>query len=333
MSKQVRSACVRFSLFIHLLLPFLLAQAGEFDIRDEKEFKKIVGADAKVEKLAGGMKFTEGPVWVPKDGGYLIFSDIPENELKKWSSTNGLTTFRSPSLNVNGNTLDREGRLISCEHSGRRLSILRSVSTAAKGKKAAKRHHGQIETLVTLVDRFDGKKFNSPNDVVVKSDGTVWFTDPTYGLPKGDIKEMDGNYVYRFDPKTKITTLVARDFDMPNGLCFSPDEKKLYVADSGKPRNIRVFDVQRDGTLKGGDVFCQIDKGGPDGIRCDAKGRIWSSAGDGVHIFAPDGKLIGKILVAESPANLCFGGKDGKTLFITARTSLYSIPVLTKGAK
>ena len=166
----------------------------------------------------------------------------------------------------------------------------------------------------TLVDRFDGKKFNSPNDAVVKSDGTIWFTDPPYGLPKGETKEQDGNYVFRFDPKTKTTTLAAKDFDMPNGLCFSPDEKKLYVADSGKPRHIRVFDVQPDGTLTGGAVFCQIDKGVPDGIRCDAQGRIFSSAGDGVHIFSPDGKLIGKILVPETPANLCFGGTDGKTL-------------------
>jgi gluconolactonase len=125
----------------------------------------------------------------------------------------------------------------------------------------------------------------------------------------------------------------VKDFDMPNGLCFSPDEKKLYVADSGKPRHIRVFDVQTDGSVTGGAVFCQIDKGGPDGIRCDADGRVWSSAGDGVHVFAPDGKLIGRILVPEGPTNLCFGGNDGKTLFITARTSLYSIPVLSRGAK
>ena len=304
------------SVTLALLTSPALALAADFDVRDEKEFKKIVGSDAKVEKLAAGMKFTEGPVWIAKDGGYLIFSDIPSNELKKWSPTNGLTTFRSPSLNVNGNTLDREGQLISCEHSGRRLSILDK--------------NGKVRPLV---DRYDGKKFNSPNDAVVKSDGTVWFTDPTYGLPKGDTKEMDGNYVYRFDPKKKTTTLVAKEFDMPNGLCFSPDEKKLYVADSGKPKHIRVFDVQADGTLKGGEVFCKIDKGGPDGIRCDADGRIWSSAGDGVYVFAPDGKLIGKILVPETPANLCFGGKDGKTLFITARTSLYSIPVQVKGAK
>ncbi len=316
-------ALIKNSLFLFIATVALVAaihstRAAEFDIRNEAEFKKVVGSDAKLEKLAKGLKFTEGPVWVAKDGGYLVFSDIPEDELKKWSAQSGLTLlirFRKPSHNANGNTLDREGHLITCEHSGRRLSLLEK--------------DGELRTLV---DRHEGKKFNSPNDAVVKSDGTIWFTDPPYGLPQGETKELDGNYVFRFDPKSKATTIVVKDSDMPNGLCFSPDEKKLYVADSGKPRHIRVFDVQQDGTLTGGEVFCQIDKGGPDGIRCDADGRVWSSAGDGVQIFAPDGKLIGKILVPESPANLCFGGNDGKTLFITARTSLYSIPVLTKGA-
>jgi gluconolactonase len=298
------------------LVPALLAAAADFDVRDEVEFKKIVPPDAKLEKLATDLKFTEGPVWLAQDGGYLVFSDIPADELKKWTAKDGLATFRKPSANANGNTLDGQGRLLSCEHSGRRVSVLEKDGA-----------------LRTLVDQCNGKKFNSPNDAVVKSDGTIWFTDPPYGLPKGATREQEGNYVFRFDPKTKMATVVVRDFDMPNGLCFSPDDKKLYVADSGKPKHIRVFDVQKDGTLTGGAVFCQIDKGGPDGIRCDAKGRIFSSAGDGIHIFAPDGKLIGKILVPESPANLCFGGKDGITLFITARTSLYSILLLVKGAK
>lgn len=290
--------------------------AAEVDVRDTTEFNKVVAGDAKLERLATGMKFTEGPVWLKEDGGCLVFSDIPADELRKWTDKDGLTVFRKPSSNANGNTVNRAGRLITCEHSSRRVSLL-----------------GRKGVLRTLVDRFDGKKFNSPNDVVVKSDGSVWFTDPPYGLPKGETKEQDGNHVYRFNPKTKTTTLVAREFDMPNGLCFSPDEKKLYVADSGKPHHIRIFDVQPDGTLAGGLVFCVIDKGGPDGIRCDASGRIFSSAGDGVHVFSPDGKLIGKILVPEPPANLCFGGADGKKLFITARTSLYSIPLLTQGAR
>ncbi len=299
-----------------IMATFARLPAAEVEIGDAAEFKRIVALDAKLTKLAGDMKFTEGPVWLAQDGGYLVFSDIPANELKQWTAKGGLKTFRQPSQNANGNTLDRTGKLVTCEHSGRRVSVQEKDGTVR-----------------TLVDRFDGKKFNSPNDAVVKSDGTIWFTDPPYGLPKGETKEQAGNYVYRFDPKTKTTTLAAKEFDMPNGLCFSPDEKQLYVADSGKPRHIRVFDVQPDGTLTGGAVFCQIDAGGPDGIRCDAAGRVFSSAGDGVHIFSPDRKLIGKILVPEAPANLCFGGPDGRTLFITARTSLYSIPLLVTGAR
>lgn len=298
-----------------LLGSLCLARAADFDIRNEAEFRKAVAPDAKLQRLATDMQFTEGPVWVAADGGFLVFSDIPADELKKWTAKDGLTTFRKPSQNANGNTVDREGRLISCEHSGRRLCRLEKV--------------GQ---LVTLVDQFEGKRFNSPNDADVKSDGTIWFTDPDYGLG-GKPREYEGCFVFRFDPKTKGLTVVAKDFDKPNGIAFSPDEKKLYVADSGKPRHIRLFDVRSDGTVKGGGVFCTIDQGVPDGIRCDAAGRVWSSAGDGVQIFAPDGKLLGKILVPESPANLCFGGVDGKTLFITARKSLYSIPVLVKGAR
>jgi gluconolactonase len=236
--------------------------------------------------------------------------------LKRWSEAGGLTTFRKPSQNVNGNTIDWQGRLVSAEHSGRRVSVAEK--------------DGPVKTIVSS---YDGKKFNSPNDVVVKSDGTIWFTDPPYGLPKGEAKEQEGNYVFRFDPKTGKTTVVIKDSNMPNGLVFSPDEKKLYVADSGEPKHIRVFEVKSDGTLDSGKVFCKIDKGGPDGIRCDADGRVWSSAGDGVHIFAPDGSLIGKILTPETPANLCFGGPDGKTLFITAQKSLYSIPVLVGAAR
>ena len=311
----------RFSFWgIHALRCFFagigLAGAADFELRDAAEFQKIVAPGSKLERLATGMKFTEGPVWLKPDGGYLVFSDIPSDELKKWSAKDGLTVFRKPSFNANGNTVDRQGRLISCEHTGRRVSRLEADGS-----------------WQTVVDQCDGKKFNSPNDAVVKSDGTIWFTDPPYGLPGGATKEQDGNYVFRFDPKTKATTVVVKDCDMPNGLCFSPDEKKLYVADSGKPHHLRVFDVQKDGTLTDGAVFGVIDQGVPDGIRCDAPGRVFSSAGDGVHIFAADGKLIGKILVPEAPANLGFGGPDGKTLFITAQTSLYSIQLLTHGAK
>ena len=284
---------------------------------DAAAFAKCVAPNVGVEKLAGGLKFTEGPTWLGKgEGGFLVFSDIPANELKKWTSSGGLTVFRQPSNNTNGNTTDAQGRLVSAEHSGRRISV-----TEADG------------TVKTVVDKHDGKKFNSPNDVVVKSDGTYWFTDPPYGLPKGEAKEQEGNFVYRFDPKSGKTSVVSRDQDMPNGLAFSPDEKKLYIADSGKPHDIRVYDVQADGTLANGKVFCTIDKGGPDGIRTDVDGRVWSSAGDGVHVFDQKGALIGKILCPESPANLCFGGADGKTLFITARTGLYRAPVLVKGTR
>jgi gluconolactonase len=298
-----------------LLLPIVAsmaltaAESERFFIGNEMEFRKCVAAEAQVKRLAGEMMFTEGPVWHPE--GFLVFSDIPANELKKWDPRGGVSTFRKPSHNANGNTIDRQGRLVSAEHSARRISV-----TETDG------------TIKTVIDRHDGKKFNSPNDVVIRSDGTVWFTDPPYGTPKDQQKEQPGNYVFRFDPKANQTTVIIKDFDMPNGLAFSPDEKKLYVADSGKPKHIRVFEVGTDHAVGEGKVFCKIDKGGPDGIRCDAEGRIWSSAGDGVHVFAPDGSLIGKILVPEAPANLCFGGPDGKTLFITARKGLYSIPVL-----
>lgn len=290
--------------------------AAEFDIRDAAEFRRLVAPEARLERLATDMQFTEGPVWVrARGGGYLVFSDIPADELKKWSPAEGLSPFRKPSQKANGNTVDRQGRLLSCEHSGRRVSRLE--------------HDG---TLVTVVDRFGDKRFNSPNDIAVKSDGSLWFTDPDYGL-RGQPRDYDGCYVFRYDPKTAALTVLVTDFDKPNGICFSPDEKRLYVADSGKPRHIRVFDVQRNGTVANGRVFCVIDQGVPDGIRCDAAGRVWSSAGDGVHIFAPDGRLIGKILVPETPANLCFGGRDGRTLFITARKSLYAIPVRVRGAR
>jgi gluconolactonase len=277
------------------------------------DFARCVDPAAVVRKLATGMKFIEGPVWVPRDGGYLVFSDIPADELKRWSEKDGLGTFRKPSRNTNGNILDADGRLISCEHSGRRLSILDPDGT-----------------LRTLVDRFEGKAFNSPNDAVVARDGAVYFTDPDYGLG-GKPGELGGCWVFRFDPKTKALRVLAKDFDKPNGIALSPDGKRLYVADSGRPRHIRVFDVAADGGVSNSRVFRTIDQGVPDGIRCDADGRVWSSAGDGVKVFDTAGKLLGTIAVPEPPANLCFGGADGKTLFITARTSLYAIDVRVKG--
>lgn len=282
-------------------------------------FERLVAADVRLRQLATGLKFTEGPAWVPAPDagdGYLVFSDIPANTLYRIDSAGTLSVFRQPSDNANGNTLTRDGRIVTCEHGSR------VVTVTDPAKPAEKR---------TLVERHDGKRFNSPNDVVERSDGTIWFTDPPYGLPRGAPKEQDGHFVFRLDPKTGSTTIVARDFDMPNGLCFAPDEKRLYIADSGKPKHIRVFDVQPDGTLKGGAVFCTIDVGGPDGIRCDEAGNVWSSSGDGVQAFDPTGKRIGRILVPETAANLCFGGKDNRTLFITARTSVYSIELKVRG--
>jgi gluconolactonase len=263
-------------------------------------------AGAKVEKLAGGFQFIEGPVWVPAEGGYLIFSDINANRLIRWSPGTGPTTFRMPSGQANGNTLDAEGRLITCEHANRRVS-----RTEGNG------------TVVSLVDRFRGLAFNAPNDVAVKSDGTIWFTDPNYGAGQ----TQPGRYVYRFHPSNGNATVTAlvTNFDQPNGICFSPDESKLYVADSGGPHHIRVFDVLSDNTLSTGRVFAVINPGVPDGLRTDAAGRLFSSAGDGVQIFAAAGALLGRILTPESPANLCFGGPGNEMLFITARTSLYGI--------
>jgi gluconolactonase len=288
--------------------------AADFEIVDQAEFKKLFAPGAKVERLATDMRFTEGPVWIGGRDGFLVFSDIPANELKRWDPRGGLQTFRSPSNNANGNTVDREGRLVTAEHGARRVS-----RTEKDG------------TVVTLVDSYQGRKLNSPNDVVVKSDGTIWFTDPDYGLA-GRPKEQDGNFVFRYDERSKTLTAVIKDFDKPNGLCFSPDESQLYVADSGTPRHIRVFPVNRDGTLGEGTLFCTIDKGGPDGIRADEAGRIWSSSGDGVQIFSPDGRLVARILLPQAAANLAFGGPQGRTLYMTARTSLYAVETLVRGA-
>ena len=287
-----------------------------------KALTKILAPDSKVERLATGMRFTEGPVWIPvqgeEGGGYLIFSDIPANELKKWSAKDGLTTFRSPSHKANGNHLDRQGRLLTCEHGSRRVT-----RTDLKTGK-----------VTVLAERFNEKRLNSPNDAVESEDGMIWFTDPPYGLKKGtEGKEQEKNRVYRLDPKTGRVTAESEDFDRPNGLCFSPDGKRLYIADSGAPKQVRAYDVTADGKLSNGRVHCKIDMGAPDGIRCDEQGRLYVTAGDGVRIYAPDGSFVGLIPVPERPANCTFGGADGKTLFITARKSLYAVRLQVKGAR
>lgn len=290
--------------------------AADFEIRQEGVFRELIDKDARLVKLGDGMKFTEGPVWLDRDGGMLVFSDIPADTLFQWTEKGGIKPFRQPSRKANGNTTDRKERiLVTCEHGSRTVTL-----TDSEGKVSV-----QAET-------YKNARLNSPNDAVIKRDGTIWFTDPDYGIERPQ-REQDANYVFRLDPKTREIAPVVSDFDKPNGLCFSPDEKRLYVADSGQPKYIRVFDVDWDNTLSNGRVFCKIDKGGPDGIRTDRDGRVWSSAGDGVHIFDKTGQLIGKILVPEAPANLCFGGKSGRTLFITARTSLYSIETKVKGAR
>jgi gluconolactonase len=298
------------SAFVLIILSAVVAQSG-VEIADPGAAAKLLPNGAAVEKLAGGLQFVEGPVWIDADGGYLVFSDIPANELKRWDRAGGVRTFRSPSGNTNGNTLDRDGRLLSAEHAGR---ISRTE---------------QNGTVGTVVDTFEGAKLSSPNDVVVKRDGTIWFTDPTYGIGTRK-QETKGNYVYRFDPARSALTAVVRDAVMPNGLCFSADERTLYVADSGKPRHIRAFSVDAQGAVDQGRVFATIDKGGPDGIRCDEFGNVWSSSGDGVQIFSPAGALIARILLPESAANLAFGGPQGRTLFMTARTSLYAIETLVR---
>jgi gluconolactonase len=267
----------------------------------------VTNSPAKVEKLAGGFKFLEGTVWIDHR---LIFSDIAGDTLYQFVPGKGVSVFREHSAATNGNTIDRQGRLVSCVQDRRAVE-----RTGADG------------TITTLADRFERKRFNSPNDVVVKSDDSIWFTDPPYGVPKGQKRELDHQWVYRIDPKTRAVTAVVTDMEMPNGLCFSPDEKKLYVGDSGKPHHVRVYDVAGDGTFANGRVFCTIDKGVPDGMRIDAAGNLWSSAGDGVDVFDPTGSLVRKIPVPETPANLCFGGDDGKTLFIAARTGLYSVTI------
>jgi gluconolactonase len=281
---------------------------------------------AAVERLATGFRWSEGPVWFG-DGRFLLWSDIPNNRMMKWEEETGaVTVFRKPSNNTNGNTRDRQGRLVSCEHDTRRVT-----RTEYDG------------TITVLLDSYQGKPLNSPNDVVVKSDNSVWFTDPPFGI-LGNYEghtatpELPTN-VYRIDGNTGQATVATGDVTRPNGLCFSPDESRLYVVESGvSPRVIRVFDVVDGGTmLANGRVFVDAGKGLPDGMRCDTDGNLWCGFGggegeDGVAIFMPDGKLIGRILLPERCANLCFGGLKRNRLFMAASQSLYSLYVNAQGA-
>jgi len=284
----------------------------------------LVAAEAEVTRLAGDMGFTEGPVWL-SGKEKLVFSDIPGAKLMQWSEAGGLEVFRE-SPNPNGNLLDRQGRLLTCRHGARDI-----VRTGQDGK------------LTVLCDSFEGRRLNSPNDVAVKSDGTLWFTDPPWGLPnQRDGKEQPGNFVFRLDPESGQVTALLRDMCMPNGIAFSPDERHLYIADTGgnwhpdealrdRPATIAAYLVKADGTLDKEptwtrEAFC-------DGMAVDAAGNIYTTAREGIAVLTPAGEVVGMIEVPEAPSNCCFGGDDFKTLFITARSSLYSIELTSPGAK
>ncbi|SMO91297.1 SMP-30/gluconolactonase/LRE family protein [Paracoccus laeviglucosivorans] len=289
-----------------------------YDQRDPR-FRALIHPNAQLHQIGEGFEWAEGPVWFPA-AQMLLFSDIPAHRMMRWTAETGCSIFREDSGYSNGNTRDPQGRLVTCHHG------LRAVTRTE--------HDG---TLTTLASHAGGKRLNSPNDVVVRRDGSIWFTDPTYGI-LSDLEgykatpEQPGSHVWRMGPEGGEARAVITDFTQPNGLCFSPDETLLYVAESGSshdaavPPVIRVFDVVGDSVANGRD-FATIDAGLPDGIRCDDRGNIWSSAADGVHVFAPEGTLLGKILVPQVVSNLCFGGPRGNRLFITATTGLYMLAV------
>ncbi|MGE5538802.1 MAG: SMP-30/gluconolactonase/LRE family protein [Gemmatimonas sp.] len=295
------------------------------DIRDRR-FAHYVLSNAELEVLADGFRWIEGLVWMG-DADCLLFQDIPRNRTMRWIEDVGVSVYRSPSGYANGQTRDREGRLVLCSHRHRCIQRVEYDGT-----------------LTTLVSHHDGKRLNSPNDVVVKSDGTIWFSDPLYGISTdyegGRQTSEQPPALYRFDPAHGDIRIAAGDFDGPNGLAFSPDERRLYVAETGDqtsdaPRQyIRVFDVSPDGQrLTGGDVFHKVEPGYCDGLRVDEDGNVWSSAADGVHCIDPSGKLLGKILVPHRVSNLVFGGRMKNRLFIGASHSLYSIFLNRRGAQ
>jgi len=299
--------------------------AGETEILDER-FRSMTLGNAWLEKLHGGMLWAEGPVYFA-DGDYLLWSDIPNNRIMQFVEGAGVRVFRQPSNNSNGNTRDRQGRLVTCEHGARRVT-----RTEPDG------------SITVLADNYRGKRLNSPNDVVVKSDGSIWFTDPPYGILSAyeggkSASELGTCYVFRLDPRDGGLSIVADDFVKPNGIAFSPDETTLYVADTGAshdpegPHHIRAFAVEGGARLGQGRVFAEINPGLADGFRLDRDGNLWTSAGDGVHCFSPAGELLGKIKVPEVVSNVTFGGPKRNRLFITATTSLYAIYVAQEGAQ
>lgn len=288
----------------------------------DPRFDRFVMFNAPLKRLATGFDWVEGPVWFG-DANCLLFSDIPNNRILRWSPDTGISTYRAPSNFSNGQTRDRQGRLVTCEHGTRRVTRTE--------------HDGRV---TVIADGYQGKRLNSPNDVVVHSDGSIWFTDPHYGIAtnyEGHKADQElPCHVYRVDPDGGIEAVLT-DFNCPNGLCFSPDETRLYVADTGRmyqgdPQHIRVFDMA-SGRPRGSAVFHTIAPGCADGMRMDSEGNLWSSAGDGVHCIAPDSTLLGKIRVPEIVSNLCFGGRGKQQLFITATTSIYAVSLNRQGAQ
>lgn len=290
---------------------------AEFRVLDER-FRRING-DGRLERLHTGCRWTEGPAYFPA-GRYLIFSDIPNDRMLRWDETTGVVgVFREPARYANGHTVDRRGRLLSCEQGERRVT-----RTEPDG------------TLTVLADRWSGRRLNSPNDIVERADGSIWFTDPSYGIDsdyEGNraSSEIGACHVYRIDPVTGAVDVVADDFDRPNGLAFAPDENRLYIADSARG-HIRRFNVT-DGGLRADETFATCDAGSFDGLRLDDAGRVWAAAHDGLHCFDPDGTLIGKLPVPEIVSNLTFGGPKRNHLFITASSSLYAIRVNVTGVR
>ena len=285
-----------------------------YEVLDPR-FSTYVLGNAPVKQLATGFDWVEGPVWFG-DANCLLFSDIPNNRIMRWSPDTGISIYREPSNFSNGHTRDLQGRLISCEHGTRRVTRTE--------------HDG---TITVIADSFEGKRLNSPNDVVVKSDGTIWFSDPHYGIMtnyEGHKSEQElPCHVYCVNPDAGSIAAVITDMNCPNGLAFSKDEKLLYVADTGRmfsqdAQEMRVYDVA-DNACSNGRHFHTVDPGASDGFRLDSDGNVWTSAADGVHCIAPDGILIGKVLVPEHVSNICFGGRAKQQLFITATTSIYSI--------
>ena len=303
----------------------MITKTKSYEIRDDR-FARSVKLDEPIERIWAGGRWTEGPVYSPAFR-CLIWSDIPNDRRLRWDELTGsIGDIRSGlGCYTNGATLDGQGRIVACEHGTRSVTRIE--------------HDG---SATTLASHYNGKRFNSPNDVVVHSDGSIWFSDPAYGIESNyegfaAEPELDGEHVYRLNPETKVITQVTTDFACPNGLAFSLDEKTLYIADSGGTRypsgehHIRAFDVEPDGTLSGGVVFAECENGVFDGFRLDDQGRIWTSAKDGVHCYHSDGTLLGKIFIPEEVSNLCFGGPKLNRLFITASTSVYSVLLPTTG--